>query len=444
MTTVVGILNKEGVAIAADSAVTRKNRGTEKYTKNGNKMIRLCESVPISVMLTGNTDFLGNPWEVIVRRYRSERGKIKHSTVKDAADDFFEFLSACKCFWDKEKENMHVKRACDSFFNLIMTDYISLEADDRRDNGTLVSPTLFIREFKQSCTQIIKDAVKSGVSPHFSNYSLDDFKEVASSCLDILLFEKSQDNSKIPVENTLPKDVLEILRPYIEKAVFYMAGIRDMNDYTSVLVFTGYGSENEYPSLVSATVNEGVDGHVNYFIGKDDIIEISEERPVAICPFAQTEVINALLCGVDSENYIDAQGNRCLSWKSNMDREFLKYFSPSYNWLGLPSGICRMIKRTTLYSDLEVELRRDTNKLLKANRKKWEKALEHYDLRSMAELAECLVDLTGFQRILTFQQEGVGGAVDLAVISKTDGFCWLRRKDWYPRYSSNQYGNFGI
>ena len=53
MTTVVGILNKKGVAIAADSAVTRTPvRGESKYTKNGNKMIRLCEAVPISVMLT--------------------------------------------------------------------------------------------------------------------------------------------------------------------------------------------------------------------------------------------------------------------------------------------------------------------------------------------------------------------------------------------------------
>ena len=51
----------------------------------------------------------------------------------------------------------------------------------------------------------------------------------------------------------------------------------------------------------------------------------------------------------------------------------------------------------------------------------------------MAALADSLIDLTGFQRILTFSQEGVGGTVDLAVISKADGFTWIRRKNWYHK-----------
>ena len=55
MTSVVGILNKHGVAIAADSAVTRQRRKDgsrlQKFTKNGNKMVRLCEAVPVAVMI---------------------------------------------------------------------------------------------------------------------------------------------------------------------------------------------------------------------------------------------------------------------------------------------------------------------------------------------------------------------------------------------------------
>lgn len=54
MTAVVGILNKKGVALAADSAVTRRIIDEEKVTKNGNKMVRLSNVLPISVMLTGN------------------------------------------------------------------------------------------------------------------------------------------------------------------------------------------------------------------------------------------------------------------------------------------------------------------------------------------------------------------------------------------------------
>ena len=81
MTAVVGILNKRGVAIAADSAVTRTRSSKEKVTKNGNKMVRVSNAVPISVMVTGNGCFMGNPWDVVVRCYRRERGHIPHPTV---------------------------------------------------------------------------------------------------------------------------------------------------------------------------------------------------------------------------------------------------------------------------------------------------------------------------------------------------------------------------
>lgn len=391
MTTVVGILNKRGVAIAADSAVTRKNKKTEKYTKNGNKMIRLCESSPVGVMLTGNNDFLGHPWEVIVRKYRSERGKIEHASVKDAADDFFDYLSKKGCFWDVENENRHLDRAINYLFDELLKNVSIQDANVRNENGTLLLPSVFVSEFKQGCKQIIKQFRHKGRSPHFTDKRLEEFRQKAAPRFDVALFEKSHEYKTPPVKDTFPMEILNELRPLIEKAVFFIAGQFVENEYEAILVFTGYGCgpDQKYPSLVAAKVNEGFDGMVNYRIEKEDIVEISEKRPVAICPFAQDDVINALLEGADD------------------------------NWTGImPKSI--------------------------SNKRKWEKKLEKYDLRSMAELAECLVDMTGFQRILTFQQEGVGGAVDLAVISKTDGFCWLRRKDWYPRYSSNQYGNFGI
>lgn len=47
MTAVVGILNKRGIAIAADSAVTMNRKRNEKIANSANKMLRLCSSTPI-------------------------------------------------------------------------------------------------------------------------------------------------------------------------------------------------------------------------------------------------------------------------------------------------------------------------------------------------------------------------------------------------------------
>jgi hypothetical protein len=46
-------------------------------------------------------------------------------------------------------------------------------------------------------------------------------------------------------------------------------------------------------------------------------------------------------------------------------------------------------------------------------------------------MAEALVNLTKLKRRVSDQQETVGGPVDVALITKGDGFVWVRRKSYY-------------
>jgi hypothetical protein len=49
----------------------------------------------------------------------------------------------------------------------------------------------------------------------------------------------------------------------------------------------------------------------------------------------------------------------------------------------------------------------------------------------LAAMAEALVNLTSVRRRLSFDVETVGGPIDVAVISKGDGFIWIRRKNYF-------------
>ena len=49
----------------------------------------------------------------------------------------------------------------------------------------------------------------------------------------------------------------------------------------------------------------------------------------------------------------------------------------------------------------------------------------------LAEMAESLIYLTYLKRRITFAEESVGGAVDVAIISKGDGFVWIKRKMYF-------------
>src|SRR5207244_1062468 len=49
----------------------------------------------------------------------------------------------------------------------------------------------------------------------------------------------------------------------------------------------------------------------------------------------------------------------------------------------------------------------------------------------LALLAEALINLTALKRKTTAEAETVGGPTDVAVISKGDGFIWIKRKHYF-------------
>ena len=62
-----------------------------------------------------------------------------------------------------------------------------------------------------------------------------------------------------------------------------------------------------------------------------------------------------------------------------------------------------------------------------------------------SHLAESLVNITSLKRKYSPDEESVGGPVDVAVISRNDGFVWAKRKHYFPaelnqRYFARKFG----
>ena len=70
MTAVVGILNKQAVAIAADSAVTISGSNGRKIFNQANKVFTLSKFHPVGIMIYNSASFMGTPWETIIKIYR--------------------------------------------------------------------------------------------------------------------------------------------------------------------------------------------------------------------------------------------------------------------------------------------------------------------------------------------------------------------------------------
>lgn len=82
MTAEIAVLNRFGVAMAADSAVTIGHRGDKIWT-SADKLFQLSEANPLGIMIYGSADFCGLPWETVIKSYRQVRGNKSWGTVQE-------------------------------------------------------------------------------------------------------------------------------------------------------------------------------------------------------------------------------------------------------------------------------------------------------------------------------------------------------------------------
>jgi hypothetical protein len=69
--------------------------------------------------------------------------------------------------------------------------------------------------------------------------------------------------------------------------------------------------------------------------------------------------------------------------------------------------------------------------------------VENLPKSELAAMAESLVNLTSFRQRVTPDTETVGGPIDVAVISRGDGFVWIKRKHYFdPELNHHFFANY--
>ena len=93
MTAEVAILNREAVAMAADSALTLGGPVGKVYN-SANKLFALSRLEPVAVMVYGGGSFEGIPWATVVKEHRRRLAAGAFDTIEDYASDFIAHLSS--------------------------------------------------------------------------------------------------------------------------------------------------------------------------------------------------------------------------------------------------------------------------------------------------------------------------------------------------------------
>jgi hypothetical protein len=112
MTAEIAILNKNAVALAADSAVTLKNPETQKVYNTANKLFMLSKYHPVGIMVYGSAELMGVPWETAIKMYRAELQKTNFGTLIEFADHFIAFLQGNDLLFPSDLQESEFASMC--------------------------------------------------------------------------------------------------------------------------------------------------------------------------------------------------------------------------------------------------------------------------------------------------------------------------------------------
>ncbi len=207
---------------------------------------------------------------------------------------------------------------------------------------------------------------------------------------------------------------------------------------SSGVVIAGFGGDDVFPSLVHCTLEWLIDGSLKWKQLEATTID-PLSNSATIIPFAQREMVDTFLSGIDPvyKGTILQALEQIL--RTSADQIFQQ----------LPDSIPQK-------GALNKKLTDNVPELIRAFSEQLENYTRHRHIApvmnavgalpkdELAAMAESLVNLTSFKRRISTDAETVGGQIDVAVISKGDGFIWIKRKHYFeasknPQFVANYY-----
>lgn len=405
MTAEVGVLNPLGAALAADSALTRNGKV---YT-SADKLFQLVEDEPVGAMIYGGASFLDVPWETIIKMYRSSA--VQQGTLREYAENFLTFLKDERKLFPEEAQKALVAELAAVEYAGLRENLRTLLERDIREKGSLES-----KEVESAFVEVVKsrlDALRK--LERISSVPKDFGAQCSKTYRDTIAEAKKQVFSDFPIKAPTSRMLTSIVTESL--------GRKETALWGSGIVIAGFGDDEYFPSLIEIWINGLALNNLLWFerqdfrIGRDSWLS-------GIIPFAQRDMVWTFTHGVNPDLYH--------LFRSSVEELFAGLFDIVNRELTKEG-------RKKLGAQLVQRIQREVQKLSKG----WDEIIQKQFSNPVAEnisllpkeelaaMAEALVNLTKFRRRVTAKVESVGGPIDVAVITKGDGFVWVKRKHYF-------------
>ena len=415
MTAIVGILNKHGIAVAADSAETIGN-GNKIYNK-ANKIFNLSKYHPVGAAVYGNANFSDlTPWDIVFKLYREDIGKRCLPKLENYVNSFVSFIEEKSFFAEtKELENVFCNNILSYFNEYIIINRIGQGQPDAIDLTKL--PGVLDEIKKEIENAPIIDSIK------------DVTKEAFVANIEKALRQIKQILAKHKFDyNAIESKLIDVI---------YLAFTRkeNMHNHSGIAIF-GYGKEEIYPVLFRLKIYGDVCGKLKWYI--EEVCKVTNNNNGFVCPMAQKDVMLTVLKGIEPRLY-----ELIMNLTSQVIIENIKQIASIAG--KTDKQLAKDISTINIQPTLNL-FEKNLNALINNNHVgPLISTIAILQKEDLAEVAENLIYLTSLIRRITPDKESVGGPIDVALLSKGDGFIWIKRKHYFEEtLNKNYFGKYYI
>ncbi|HHY0843105.1 TPA: hypothetical protein ACVW7B_003081 [Bacillus cereus] len=421
MTAEICIMNKLGVAMAADSAVTLGN--TNKVYNSANKLFALSKTEPVGIMIYGSATFMGIPWETIIKMYRNSNISRCFNSLQEYGEDFINFLKTQRKYISQNDEIIYHLENIEEVFSEI-SDAISKRLMEETTDKSILAD------------QDIEDLAKHEISKRFEYFmNLKCSNEINSedyTMLNDMLNEHIYEKA-ISLFGDLPSTDTDIKEMLIEIGLSYTTKV--FTKSKTGIVLSGFGTEEIFPAICAFTIDGFIGNKLKYEMDLSQKVGVDVES--AVIPFAQLDMVYSFIEGIDP--YVERTINLYLDHLRN---QLVGTVEDSLNKIPTLSKADKdaIIKQIITQSENSIDAFHKSLADYKFN--------EHVDpvlsivtslpKDELAEMAGALINLSSLKRRVSSDQETVGGPIDVAIITKGDGLIWIKRKHYFnPEFNSD-------
>jgi hypothetical protein len=409
VTAEVAIMNEHVLVLAADSATTvtmlvageRKTR----FFRGANKLFQLSRVHPVGLMIHDAATLQGVPWELLIKEFRVSLDDKSYERLSEYPKVLFEFLSAhSRLFPPADRDR--------TFLTNVIYAMLALQRRIRESDAYVDAPDdrkneIFAEGIRQALAELTARQPTTPITTQDIDAAIVRHKDAVVAELNKEWVPYAPEFTPI-VEEIGIASIRELMVNY--KAHLSKTGV----------VIGGYGDHEYYPSFELHTCY-GFLADRFIFAREDRSRSIERGAPGVIEGFAQDNMIDTFRFGLAFDAY--AQVNRATKKAlTQLAEKTLQRYSPA---TGIDAVEDLITEELSAHQDDWFEKVRSEHYAPLA------RVISSLPVVDLAALAKSLVELQSLKERVTRDTESVGGPIDVAVISKHDGFVWIDRKHYF-------------